>query len=203
MGWTFPWYSSYGSRLNFDYGVSFDSTVEAPHYNYRSAAELKAKYGWAELPSELHERVCSFCVGERVFHTYSTYGRGTEQVGGTHYYLDLTALGRQEDWEEPKGRAESLGPRAHQRAAPAASGDRPAPAARQPVATASEATTATCSSSSPAPGCPTGPHDDTGASTNAGSAAAPDQPLVASSEKRVSRSCAHWVPYRTTWTTLS
>jgi hypothetical protein len=31
--------------------------------------------------------------------------RGTEQVGGTHYYLDMTALGRQEDWEEPHGRA--------------------------------------------------------------------------------------------------
>jgi hypothetical protein len=42
--------------------------------------------------------------GECVFHTYSTYARGTEQVGGTHYYLDVTALGRQEDWEEPKGR---------------------------------------------------------------------------------------------------
>jgi predicted dithiol-disulfide oxidoreductase (DUF899 family) len=66
-----------------------------PHYNYRSAAE------------------------ESVFHTYSAYARGTEQMGGTHYYLDTTALGRQEDWEEPKGRAESLGPRADQRAAPA------------------------------------------------------------------------------------
>ena len=62
-------------------------------------------------------------VGDRVFHTYSTYGRGTEQVGGTHYYLDMTALG-QEDWEEPKVRAESLGPRADQRAASAASGTR-------------------------------------------------------------------------------
>jgi predicted dithiol-disulfide oxidoreductase (DUF899 family) len=31
--------------------------------------------------------------------------RGTEQVGGTHYYLDMTALGLQEDWEEPRGRA--------------------------------------------------------------------------------------------------
>jgi predicted dithiol-disulfide oxidoreductase (DUF899 family) len=54
------------------------------------------------------------CVGERVFHTYSTYGQGTEQVGGTHYYLDMTPLGRQEDWEEPKGRADALLPRADQ-----------------------------------------------------------------------------------------
>jgi predicted dithiol-disulfide oxidoreductase (DUF899 family) len=61
-------------------------------------------------------------VEDRVFHTYSTYARGTEQVGGTHYYLDMTPLGRQEDWEEPNGRAESLRPRADQAGAGAASG---------------------------------------------------------------------------------
>ena len=33
------------------------------------------------------------------------YGRGAETVGGSYYFLDLTALGRQEDWEEPQGRA--------------------------------------------------------------------------------------------------
>jgi predicted dithiol-disulfide oxidoreductase (DUF899 family) len=40
-----------------------------------------------------------------VFHTYSNYARGAEMTGGSYYWLDLTALGRQEDWEEPKGRA--------------------------------------------------------------------------------------------------
>jgi predicted dithiol-disulfide oxidoreductase (DUF899 family) len=48
-------------------------------------------------------------VGDEVFHTYSTFGRGIEEF---HYgipYLDLTALGRQEAWEEPKGRAVPLG----------------------------------------------------------------------------------------------
>ena len=30
-----------------------------------------------------------------------------ESIGGSYYFLDETALGRQEDWEEPKGRAES------------------------------------------------------------------------------------------------
>jgi predicted dithiol-disulfide oxidoreductase (DUF899 family) len=29
----------------------------------------------------------------------------SETVGGSYYFLDETALGRQEDWEEPKGRA--------------------------------------------------------------------------------------------------
>jgi len=60
-----------------------------------------------------HERVPARRRG-RVFHTYSAYGRGTEQVGGTHYYLDMTALGRQQDWEERKGRAQALRPRADQ-----------------------------------------------------------------------------------------
>jgi predicted dithiol-disulfide oxidoreductase (DUF899 family) len=44
--------------------------------------------------------------GDRVFHTYSMYARGTEFLGGSYAFLDTTALGRQEDWEEPKGRAE-------------------------------------------------------------------------------------------------
>ena len=48
---------------------------------------------------------CFLRDGDSVFHTYSTYARGTEMVGGSHYFLDLTALGRQEAWEEPKGRS--------------------------------------------------------------------------------------------------
>ena len=32
--------------------------------------------------------------------------RGTEVMTGAYSVLDLTALGRQEDWEEPKGRVE-------------------------------------------------------------------------------------------------
>ena len=31
----------------------------------------------------------------------------SRSTGGSYYFLDLTALGRQEDWEEPKGRADS------------------------------------------------------------------------------------------------
>jgi predicted dithiol-disulfide oxidoreductase (DUF899 family) len=112
MGWTFPWYSSHGSRFNFDYGVSFDATVEDPSYNYRSAAEWGDR-GMPVPQGEVHGTSVFLRDGERVFHTYSTYGRGTEQVGGTHYYLDMTALGRQEDWEEPKGRSTGA-PRADQ-----------------------------------------------------------------------------------------
>jgi predicted dithiol-disulfide oxidoreductase (DUF899 family) len=41
-----------------------------------------------------------------VFHTYSTYARGCDLLVGTFNYLDLTPLGRQEDWEEPAGRSD-------------------------------------------------------------------------------------------------
>jgi len=44
-----------------------------------------------------------------VFHTYSTFARGLDLQGCTRYYLDQTALERQEDWEEPKGRTTGLG----------------------------------------------------------------------------------------------
>ncbi|HWC86153.1 MAG TPA: DUF899 domain-containing protein [Solirubrobacteraceae bacterium] len=100
--WTFPWYSSYGSDFNYDFHVTLDERVTPIEYNYRTRA------GWEragspldfEQPFELHGTSCFLRDGHRVFHTYSTYARGTEQVGGTHYYLDMTALGRQEAWEE-------------------------------------------------------------------------------------------------------
>jgi predicted dithiol-disulfide oxidoreductase (DUF899 family) len=54
----------------------------------------------------MHARSCFLQADGRVFHTYSEYGRGLESTGG-YYFLDLTALGRQEEWEEPAGRSES------------------------------------------------------------------------------------------------
>jgi predicted dithiol-disulfide oxidoreductase (DUF899 family) len=103
MGWTFPWYSAYGSDFNYDFHVTLDEAVAPVEYNYRDEAELAAA-GWPGLSGEFHGTSAFLRDGDRVFHTYSTYARGTEQVGGTHYYLDMTALGRQEDWEEPVGR---------------------------------------------------------------------------------------------------
>jgi predicted dithiol-disulfide oxidoreductase (DUF899 family) len=112
-GWTFPWYSSYGSDFNYDFHVTLDEAVMPLEYNYRTAAEW-AERGLSGLEGELHGTSAFLRDGDRVFHTYSTYGRGTEQVGGTHYYLDMTALGRQEDWEEPRGRSAGTAPRADQ-----------------------------------------------------------------------------------------
>ena len=110
-GWDFRWYSSHPSHFNYDFHVTLDDSVAPIEYNYRSAAE-HAEAGTdvfvtGEQPMEMPGTSYFLRDGDRVFHTYSSYARGAEATGGSYYWLDLTALGRQEDWEEPKGRAES------------------------------------------------------------------------------------------------
>lgn len=102
-GWTFPWYSSHGSDFNYDFGVTLDPAVAPPEYNYRLVED-------AEWPMEAPGLSCFLRDGDRVFHTYSQFARGAESTGGSYYYLDLTALGRQEEWEEPKGRGQATRP---------------------------------------------------------------------------------------------
>ncbi|BCL31397.1 DUF899 domain-containing protein [Streptomyces aurantiacus] len=90
MGWTLPWYSSYCNDFNHDFQASLEGDEDG----------------------ELFERPGVSCFlrdRERIFHTYSTYERGLDGLGSTTSFLDLTALGRQEEWEEPKGRASTLG----------------------------------------------------------------------------------------------
>jgi len=108
-GWTFPWYSSYGSDFNYDFHVTLDESVAPIEYNYRTKAEHEQKgtsvYVEGEQSIEGPGRSSFLRDGDRVFHTYSVFARGLETIGGSYYLLDETALGRQEDWEEPKGRA--------------------------------------------------------------------------------------------------
>jgi predicted dithiol-disulfide oxidoreductase (DUF899 family) len=109
-GWDIPWYSSYGTDFNYDFGVTIDESVAPGQYNFRSRAEFEAAgsdFFESDQPFEMPGRSCFLQVDGRVFHTYSQYARGLESTGGSYYFLDLTALGRQEDWEEPPGRTES------------------------------------------------------------------------------------------------
>jgi predicted dithiol-disulfide oxidoreductase (DUF899 family) len=108
-GWTIPFYSSFGSDFNYDFHVSFDDRVTPVMFNYRGPEELRAAgQGWLlEDPMEQPGMSCFLRDGDEVFHTYSTFARGTEQAGDSYGILDMTALGRQEDWEEPKGRADT------------------------------------------------------------------------------------------------
>ncbi|MEP7048211.1 MAG: DUF899 domain-containing protein [Ilumatobacteraceae bacterium] len=109
-GWNYAWYSSNSSDFNYDFHVSIDATVAPVEFNFRGPDELRASgMEWLlEQPSEQPGYSTFIDVGGDVFHTNSVYGRGTEWLGGSYAFLDLTALGRQEDWEEPKGRSENV-----------------------------------------------------------------------------------------------
>ena len=74
MGWTMPWYTI---RDGFDKDFGVD---------------------------EWHGTNAFIRDGEKVFRTYFVNNRGDETMGGTWSYLDITALGRQEEWEDsPEG----------------------------------------------------------------------------------------------------
>src|SRR3954447_12785866 len=99
-GWTFPWVSSYGSDFNYDFGVTLDRSRGPLEYNFRPV----------DAEGEYPGTSCFLRDGDRIFHTYSMFARGAEMLGGGYYWLDLTALGRQEEWEEPKDRVEAPHP---------------------------------------------------------------------------------------------
>jgi predicted dithiol-disulfide oxidoreductase (DUF899 family) len=78
----------------------------------------KARMGWEQIPwytlsddfdadfgvGEWHGTNAFIRDGERIFRTYFVESRGDEAMGSTWSYLDITALGRQEEWEDsPEG----------------------------------------------------------------------------------------------------
>jgi predicted dithiol-disulfide oxidoreductase (DUF899 family) len=92
MGWRFAWVSSYGSDFNADFQVSF-TKEEMAH------GKVNYNYTMQEFPSEEAPGLSVFHQDANgdVFHTYSTYGRGLEQLLGTYMILDLVPKGRDED----------------------------------------------------------------------------------------------------------
>lgn len=115
MNWTFPWYSSWNSEFNYDFHTSVDERIAPVQVFYRNEAEL-AESGtpWTTSMRGDWPAISAFLrLGDEIFHTYSTYGRGVDLAGAPPgflgYYLDLTAMGRQEEWERPRGRATPLG----------------------------------------------------------------------------------------------
>jgi predicted dithiol-disulfide oxidoreductase (DUF899 family) len=101
MGWTFPWYSSYHSDFNYDFHVTLDRTKAALEYNFMTAEELRSRGMTDSIEGEQPGRSVFLRDGEEIFHTYSSFARGGDLLLGTYNYLDLTPLGRQEDWERP------------------------------------------------------------------------------------------------------
>jgi predicted dithiol-disulfide oxidoreductase (DUF899 family) len=107
MGWTVPWYSSYGSDFNYDFHVTLDPAVAPVEHNFKDLAQLERENpSWRGWSGE-EKGVSAFLRrGDRIFHTYSCYERGIDLLNGTYNWLDLTARGRQEDWEQPPGRGD-------------------------------------------------------------------------------------------------
>ncbi|MES2255089.1 MAG: thioredoxin family protein [Pseudomonadota bacterium] len=94
MGWKFPWASSAGSSFNHDFHVSFSKEELATgnvDYNFGRVPTDKAN---DELPG-----LSAFFKDKSgaIFHTYSSYARGAEEIIGTLMILDRTPLGRNED----------------------------------------------------------------------------------------------------------
>jgi len=108
MGWKFLWVSSFGSDFNYDFNVSFrpeDVAAGRAQYNFRQAPE------WARDFLDLSGRSIFYRneAGE-IFHTYSAYARGGEEVLGIYGILDSMPKGRNEngpyrsltDWARPR-----------------------------------------------------------------------------------------------------
>lgn len=89
MEWPFRWVSSYANSFNYDFNVSFTAEQLAAGpvvYNFREETlQNEEQPGWSVFYK--NER------GE-IFHTYSTYARGNEEIASTLMLLDMTPLGR-------------------------------------------------------------------------------------------------------------
>jgi predicted dithiol-disulfide oxidoreductase (DUF899 family) len=75
MGWQMPWYSSFGSDFNQDFGALTDN-------------------------GEMFGINVFIRDGDEIYRTYHTTKRGAEYLGSIFTYLDLTPMGRQELWED-------------------------------------------------------------------------------------------------------
>jgi predicted dithiol-disulfide oxidoreductase (DUF899 family) len=92
MGWRFKWVSSFENSFNYDFRVSFAKEEMAK-------GKVDYNYEMAEFPSTEAPGNSVFYKDKagNIFHTYSTYARGTEMVVGTYNYLDMAPKGRDED----------------------------------------------------------------------------------------------------------
>jgi predicted dithiol-disulfide oxidoreductase (DUF899 family) len=83
MGWTIPWVSSFDSDFNVDFGFS---PAEPQPDAYQDGEEFGLNVFFRD--------------GDEIFRTYETRERGVEALGSVWTFLDLTPLGRQEEWED-------------------------------------------------------------------------------------------------------
>jgi predicted dithiol-disulfide oxidoreductase (DUF899 family) len=93
MGWHFPWVSSHGSDFNRDFHVSFTPSEMARGKVVYNFTEIDSKDAYEELPG-----LSVFYKDEdgTVYHSYSTYARGLEELASTFMLLDRAPKGRNE-----------------------------------------------------------------------------------------------------------
>lgn len=104
MGWRFPFVSSFGSAFNYDFNVSFTR---------EQLAAKQATYNYSPLDFDIEDLSGNsvFYKDEtgRIFHTFSSFGRGGESFLGAYGILDMMPKGRDEtgpyrsltDWVRP------------------------------------------------------------------------------------------------------
>ena len=102
-GWSFPWYSSFGSEFNYDFGVTLDAARGLVDYNYRPVPEALDDERSTELPG--------FAASSGTATRSSTPTQPTA-AGPTPSAAPLPARPDRprppkENWEEPKGRVET------------------------------------------------------------------------------------------------
>ncbi len=126
-----PGVSGWPERACIGCSMVADQVAHPAHLNARDTSlafvsrapqpdieRIKTRMGWEHIPwytltdgfdadfgvDEWHGTNAFIREHDRVFRSYFVNGRGDEQMGNTWNYLDLTALGRQESWEDsPKG----------------------------------------------------------------------------------------------------
>jgi predicted dithiol-disulfide oxidoreductase (DUF899 family) len=128
---SYPEGSSYPERACVGCSFVADQVAHPAHLSGRDTSlafvsrapqakiqDLKERHGWEHIPwyeitddfdkdfgvGEWHGTNAFIRDGDRIFRTYFIDARGDERMGNTWAYLDITALGRQEEWEDsPEG----------------------------------------------------------------------------------------------------
>ena len=110
MGWRFPWVSYGENDFNLDFAVfTEEGRRTGKGFNFGTAkhAEIDLR------ETELHGLSAFALDGDVVYHTYSTYDRGTDALNATWQLLDRTPKGRDDashpDWPRRRGEYEGTG----------------------------------------------------------------------------------------------
>ena len=114
MGWGFPWASSFDSDFNYDFNTSVTEEQQrsgTTDYNFTSrdvswlldATEgpvaVQAAATGTDVPTYLREApgMSAFALEDGVvYHTYSAYARGIDELWSMYQWLDRAPLGRNE-----------------------------------------------------------------------------------------------------------